>query len=45
MSTAVDNALRAVRSCDPYPLADDPVVGEHYDIWRTQVYTFRPQSN
>jgi hypothetical protein len=45
MRTAVDNAVRAVRSCDPYPLPDDPVVGEHYQIWRTQVYTFRPQTN
>jgi hypothetical protein len=45
MRTAVDNAVRAVRTCDPYPLPDDPVVGEHYDIWRTQVYTFRPSTN
>ncbi len=45
MRTAVDAAVRAVRACDPYPLPDDPVVGEHYDIWRTQVYTFRPSSN
>lgn len=45
MRTAVDAAVRAVRACDPYPLPDDPVVGEHYDIWRTQVYTFRPSAN
>lgn len=45
MRTAVDAAVRAVRACDPYPLPDDPVVGEHYEIWRTQVYTFRPSSN
>ncbi len=45
MRTAVDAAVRAVRACDPYPLPDDPVVGEHYEIWRTQVYTFRPTSN
>jgi hypothetical protein len=45
MRTAVEAAVRAVRSCDPYPLPDDPVVGEHYEIWRTQVYTFRPQTN
>ncbi len=44
MRTAVDAAVRAVRACDPYPLPDDPVVGEHYDIWRSQVYTFRPTS-
>lgn len=41
MRTAVEAAVRAVRTCDPFPLPDDPVVGEHYDIWRTQVYTFR----
>jgi hypothetical protein len=45
MRTAVDAAVRAVRACDPYPLPDDPVVGEHYEIWRTQVYTFRPSTN
>ena len=45
MRTAVDAAVRAVRACDPYPLPDDPVVGEHYDIWRSQVYTFRPSTN
>jgi hypothetical protein len=45
MRTAVDAATRAVRACDPYPLPDDPVVGEHYEVWRTQVYTFRPQTN
>lgn len=42
MRAAVDAAVRAVRACDPYPLPDDPVVGEHYEIWRTQIYTFRP---
>lgn len=45
MRTAVEAAVRAVRSCDPYPLPDDPVVGEHYEIWRSQVYTFRPSAN
>jgi hypothetical protein len=45
MRTAVEAAVRAVRACDPYPLPDDPVVGEHYQIWRSQVYTFRPQTN
>lgn len=45
MRTAVEAAVRAVRACDPYPLPDDPVVGEHYEIWRRQVYTFRPSAN
>lgn len=43
MRTAVDAALRAVRSCDPYPFPDDPVVGEHYDVWRRTEFTFRPR--
>lgn len=43
MRTAVDAALRAVRTCDPYPFPDDPVVGEHYDIWRETEFTFRPR--
>lgn len=42
MRTAVEAALRAVRVCDPYPFPDDPVVGEHYDIWRRTEFTFRP---
>lgn len=42
MRAAVDAALRAVRQCDPYPLPDDPVVGEHYEVWRTQIYNFDP---
>lgn len=42
MRTAVDAALRAVRVCDPYPFPDDPIVGEHYDIWRQTEFTFRP---
>lgn len=42
MRTAVEAALRAIRQCDPYPFPDDPIVGEHFEIWRTQVYTFRP---
>lgn len=37
----VQDALRAIRQCDPYPFPDDPIVGEHYDLWRRQVYTFR----
>jgi hypothetical protein len=40
MRTAAEAALRAVRQCDPFPFPDDPVVGEHYEIWRTNIYTF-----
>ena len=42
MRTAVEAALRAVRTCDPFPFADDPVVGDHYEIWQDTEYTFRP---
>ena len=42
MRVAVDAALRAVRVCDPYPFPDDPIVGDHYDIWRQTEFTFRP---
>lgn len=45
MQTAVNAATRAVRQCDPYPFPDDPVVGEHYEIWRTQTYRFAPATN
>lgn len=43
MRRAVDEALRAIRRCDPYPFADDPSVAEHYQIWRDMEYTFRPR--
>jgi hypothetical protein len=41
MNEAVRRAMSAVRQCDPFPLADDPVVGEHFEIWREQEVTFR----
>lgn len=41
MNEAVNRAVRAVRQCDPYPLPDDPIVGEHFDIWREQIVTFQ----
>ena len=41
MNEAVNRALRAVRTCDPYDrLPDDPVVGDHFEIWRDQEVTF-----
>ncbi len=41
MAEAVNRALRAVRQCDPYTiLSEDPVVGEHFEIWREQEVTF-----
>jgi len=40
MNEAVQRALRAVRSCDLSSIADDPVVGPHFDIWREQEVTF-----
>jgi len=44
MNEAVNRAVRAVRQCDPYPLPDDPIVGEHFDIWREQIVTFQRRS-
>lgn len=41
MAEAVRRAERAVRQCDPYEfLAEDPVIGEHYEIWREQEIRF-----
>lgn len=45
MRTAVDAALRAVRQCDPYPFPDDPVVGDYFEIWRTNEYRFGLRQN
>lgn len=45
MRVAAEAALRAVRACDPYPFPDDPVVGEYYEIWRTNSYRFAPRQN
>lgn len=42
MRTAAEAALRAVRTCDPYPFPDDPVVGDHYQTWGRLEFTFRP---
>lgn len=42
MGVAVASAVRAVRECEPFPFPDDPVVGEHYEIWRSQSYNFNP---
>ncbi|MBK6704669.1 MAG: hypothetical protein IPG56_13575 [Caulobacteraceae bacterium] len=44
MRVAVDNAVRAVTTCDPYPFATDPVVADHYDTWDRLEFTFRPRS-
>ena len=44
MRVAADAARRAVTTCDPFPFATDPVVGEHYDTWSRLEFTFRPRS-
>lgn len=44
LRAAIDNALRAVRLCDPFPMADDPAAAQHYELWRRMEYTFRPRS-
>lgn len=40
MSEAVNRALRAVRVCDLSSIAEDPIVGPHFDVWRDQEVTF-----
>lgn len=42
MRAAADAALRAVRECDPFPFADDPVAADHYDVWRDMEFIFDP---
>lgn len=42
MRVAAENALRAVRQCDPFPFADDPVLRDHYELWREPEVTFDP---
>jgi hypothetical protein len=47
MQEAVRRAVSAVRICDQRMsfarVAEDPVVGEHYEVWRDQEVTFGPQ--
>jgi hypothetical protein len=41
MNEAVNRALRAVRTCDPIErLPQDPIVGEHFNLWRDQEVRF-----
>jgi hypothetical protein len=40
MRTAVESALRAVRSCDFSFFPEDPSVGSRYDAWDDLEYTF-----
>jgi hypothetical protein len=44
MRIAAEAALRAVRTCDFSFFSDDPVVGDHYEIWRQTEFAFRPTS-
>jgi hypothetical protein len=41
MRRAVKRALRAVRTCAPYPFAHDPITVGHYDTWDELEITFR----
>jgi hypothetical protein len=41
MRRAVEDAVRAVRACAPYPFPADPIVAGHYDRWRELEFTFR----
>lgn len=42
MRVAVDNAVRAILTCDPYPFPTDPQLGDHYEVWDRIEFTFRP---
>ena len=41
MQYAVNNAIRAVQTCDPFPYATDPVLADHYETWGRIEFTFR----
>lgn len=43
MRVAVDLAMRAVRTCDPYPFPTDPILGDHYEEWSQIEFTFTPR--
>ncbi|MGE3142039.1 MAG: hypothetical protein AB7L65_01850 [Hyphomonadaceae bacterium] len=42
LRAAVNSALSAVRACDPYPFADDPLTADHYEAWSQITYNFDP---
>lgn len=44
MEYAVNAAIRAVQTCDPYPFATDPILADHYETWARVEFTFRPRS-
>ncbi|MCX7357150.1 MAG: cell envelope integrity protein TolA [Alphaproteobacteria bacterium] len=44
MQYAVNNAILAVQTCDPYPYATDPVLADHYEVWSRIEFTFRPRT-
>lgn len=41
---AVRRALEAILQCAPFPLAADPALGEHYEMWRQIELVFHPPS-
>jgi hypothetical protein len=43
MQVAVNNARRAIQTCDPYPFPTDPQLGEHYEVWARIETTFTPR--
>jgi hypothetical protein len=42
LRAAIDNAVRAVRACDPYPFADDERTADHYELWRQIEFNLDP---
>lgn len=41
--TAVESAVRAVRTCAPYPFPEDPILRDHYEAWREVEMRFSPR--
>lgn len=42
MRVAAEAAMRAVRQCDPFPFGDDPLLRDHYELWRQTEVVFDP---
>lgn len=43
MQVAVNNARRAIQTCDPYPFPTDPQLADHYETWDQLEFTFTPR--
>jgi hypothetical protein len=43
MQVAVNNARRAIQTCEPYPFPTDPQLGNHYEAWDKITFNFYPE--